>query len=129
MNILDSIYSWVKNLSFFAVLSTTVLQMVPDHGFQKYVRFFHGLLMVSMLILPILKITGKEEVFSEIYKSREYREQIEENNQKRQNLIEQIKILEKNSEETQNKEEGLTNERIEVEQIEIGKDGHTLLGE
>lgn len=158
MSIIDTIYTWVRNLSFFAVLSTAVLQMIPDHGFQKYVRFFTGLLMVSMLILPILQITGKKDIFTEIYESREYRDQIEESNEKRQNLMEQIKVLEKNMDETgqvKESEESLNaadikaanetsadkttakgeeksienNNRIEVEQIEIGKSGNSVLEE
>lgn len=94
MSIIDTVYNWVKNLAFFAILSTAVLQMIPDQGFQKYVRFFTGLLMVSMLILPIFKVTGKENIFTDIYKSREYREQLEENSKKSQELIEQITVLE-----------------------------------
>lgn len=126
LRIIETIYTWVRNLAFFAILSTAVLQMIPDHGFQKYVRFFTGLLMVSMLILPILQITGKKDIFTAIYESREYRDQVEENNEKRQKLMEQIKVLEKNTDETNNR---IQNKRIEVKQIEIGKSASSVLEE
>nr|WP_296091604.1 stage III sporulation protein AF [uncultured Dorea sp.] len=132
MSIIDTVYNWVKNLAFFAILSTAVLQMIPDQGFQKYVRFFTGLLMVSMLILPIFKVTGKENIFTDIYKSREYREQLEENSKKRQELIEQITVLEqknRTNEKDLENDDIEHNQRIEVERIEIRKDGNAVLEE
>ena len=132
MSIIDTVYNWVKNLAFFAILSTAVLQMIPDQGFQKYVRFFTGLLMVSMLILPIFKVTGKENIFTDIYKSREYREQLEENSKKSQVLIEQITVLEqknRTNEKDLENDDIEHNQRIEVERIEIRKDGNAVLEE
>nr|WP_296032880.1 stage III sporulation protein AF [uncultured Dorea sp.] len=132
MSIIDTVYNWVKNLAFFAILSTAVLQMIPDQGFQKYVRFFTGLLMVSMLILPIFKVTGKENIFTDIYKSREYREQLEENSKKSQELIEQITVLEqknRTNEKDLENDDIEHNQRIEVERIEIRKDGNAVLEE
>lgn len=130
MSIIDTVYNWVKNLAFFAILSTAVLQMIPDQGFQKYVRFFTGLLMVSMLILSIFKVTGKENIFTDIYKSREYREQLEENSKKSQELIEQITVLEqknRTNEKDLENDDIEHNQRIEVERIEIRKDGNAVL--
>ena len=132
MSIIDTVYNWVKNLAFFAILSTAVLQMIPDQGFQKYVRFFTGLLMVSMLILPIFKVTGKENIFTDIYKSREYREQLKENSKKSQELIEQITVLEqknRTNEKDLENDDIEHNQRIEVERIEIRKDGNAVLEE
>lgn len=132
MSIIDTVYNWVKNLAFFAILSTAVLQMIPDQEFQKYVRFFTGLLMVSMLILPIFKVTGKENIFTDIYKSREYREQLEENSKKSQELIEQITVLEqknRTNEKDLENDDIEHNQRIEVERIEIRKDGNAVLEE
>lgn len=132
MSIIDTVYNWVKNLAFFAILSTAVLQMIPDQGFKKYVRFFTGLLMVSMLILPIFKVTGKENIFTDIYKSREYREQLEENSKKSQELIEQITVLEqknRTNEKDLENDDIEHNQRIEVERIEIRKDGNAVLEE
>ena len=32
---MEMIYNWILKLSFFAVLGSVILQMIPDHGFQK----------------------------------------------------------------------------------------------
>ena len=45
---MEMIYNWILKLSFFAVLGSVILQMIPDHGFQKYVRFVLGLILAAM---------------------------------------------------------------------------------
>ena len=47
---MEMIYNWILKLSFFAVLGSVILQMIPDHGFQKYVRFVLGLILAAMLL-------------------------------------------------------------------------------
>lgn len=32
---MEMIYNWILKLSFFAVLGSVILQMIPDHGFQN----------------------------------------------------------------------------------------------
>ena len=49
---MEMIYNWILKLSFFAVLGSVILQMIPDHGFQKYVRFVLGLILAAMLVVP-----------------------------------------------------------------------------
>ena len=48
---MEFIYNWILKLSFFAVLGSMILQMLPDHGFQKYVRFVLGLILTAGGIL------------------------------------------------------------------------------
>ena len=55
---MEMIYNWILKLSFFAVLGSVILQMIPDHGFQKYVRFVLGLILAAMLVVPVLFITS-----------------------------------------------------------------------
>ena len=54
---MEFIYNWILKLSFFAVLGSMILQMLPDHGFQKYVRFVLGLILTAMLHLKKFIIT------------------------------------------------------------------------
>ncbi len=39
---MEIIYNWILKLSFFAVLGSMILQMLPDHGFQKICPFRSG---------------------------------------------------------------------------------------
>ena len=94
---MEFIYNWILKLSFFAVLGSMILQMLPDHGFQKYVRFVLGLILTAMLVVPVLELLDKRTAFEEV----------------------QEEILRIDG---QNDENTSQNRRIEVEQIEIGKE-------
>ena len=60
---MEMIYNWILKLSFFAVLGSVILQMIPDHGFQKYVRFLLGLILAAMLVVPVLELFDKRAGF------------------------------------------------------------------
>ena len=62
---MEFIYNWILKLSFFAVLGSMILQMLPDHGFQKYVRFVLGLILTAMLVVPVLDLLDKRTAFEE----------------------------------------------------------------
>ena len=64
---MEFIYNWIfKSYHFFAVLGSMILQMLPDHGFQKYVRFVLGLILTAMLVVPVLELLDKRTAFEEI---------------------------------------------------------------
>ena len=113
---MEFIYNWILKLSFFAVLGSMILQMLPDHGFQKYVRFVLGLILTAMLVVPVLELLDKRTAFEEIYHS-VYKIQVSELEEKSQKVQEEILRI-----DGQNDENTSQNRRIEVEQIEIGKE-------
>lgn len=53
---MEFVYGWVKNLVFFYILMTAILQLLPQSSYQKYVRFFCGLLLVVLLLSPVLEL-------------------------------------------------------------------------
>ena len=55
----EEIYSWIKNLAVFYILLTTVVHLVPDKKYERYVRLFMGLLLIFMLITPVFALLGK----------------------------------------------------------------------
>lgn len=61
----EEIYSWMKNLAFFYILLTTVLHLAPSGTYQRYIRFFMGLLLILMLTSPIFSILGRGEALVE----------------------------------------------------------------
>lgn len=78
------IYEWIENIAFYLVILVAVMQMIPQNSYQKYIRFFAGMILILMLIGPILRLFGMAEVQSEEYqnamreieKASEYMEQI-----------------------------------------------------
>ena len=121
---MEFIYNWILKLSFFAVLGSMILQMLPDHGFQKYVRFVLGLILTAMLVVPVLELLDKRTAFEEIYHNSVYKIQVSELEEKSQKVQEEILRI-----DGQNDENTSQNRRIEVEQIENGKESERNVSE
>lgn len=56
------IYNWVKNLVCFYLLLTVVQHLLPKKSYQKYVRFFSGMLLTILVVSPVLSLLGNEEL-------------------------------------------------------------------
>lgn len=57
----EEIYSWIKNLAVFYILLTTVIHLVPDKKYERYVRLFMGFLLIFMLCTPVFAFLGEGE--------------------------------------------------------------------
>ncbi len=68
----EELYTWIKNLAVFYILFTAILHLVPNGKYERYVRFFMGLLLIFMLSTPVFSLFGKSgeliESFQENYK-------------------------------------------------------------
>lgn len=62
---MQGIYDWIKNLVYFYILMTAVLHLLPKSNYQKYVRFFGGLLLVVLLVSPVLEFFRHPDVLLE----------------------------------------------------------------
>lgn len=67
------IYDWMENIAFYLVILVAVMQMIPQSSYQKYIRFFAGMILILMLAGPILKLFGMTE-----YQSSEYQNAVRE---------------------------------------------------
>ncbi len=61
----EELYQWIWNLAVFYILFTAVLHLVPDTKYEKYVRFFMGLLLIFMMSAPVFSLFGKGHEFME----------------------------------------------------------------
>ena len=55
----EELYLWIRNLAVFYIFFTAVLNLIPDQKYEKYVRFFMGLLLIFMMSTPIFSISWK----------------------------------------------------------------------
>lgn len=69
---IEAIYTWMKNIVFYLVIVTAVLEVLPGTTYQKYIRFFTGLVLMLLLLTPFLSLTGTGEAFAELYHGYEY---------------------------------------------------------
>ena len=44
------IYDWMENIAFYLVILVAVMQMIPQNSYQKYIRFFAGMILILMLL-------------------------------------------------------------------------------
>ena len=66
---LDYIYDWIENIAFYLVILVAVMQMIPQNSYQKYIRFFAGMILILMLAGPIVKLFGMTDFQSIEYQS------------------------------------------------------------
>lgn len=118
----DFLYQWIQNMAFYLVIVTALLQLLPGKGYKKYVQFFSGMVMILLMLTPLLKLTGIDKQFYELYHSREY-EMEKEEIEKQKDYFENLDILDflpdEYSQEGQKQEDG--QESIEVEEIQVGQ--------
>ncbi len=112
----DVVYEWIKNLAFYLVIVTAVLEILPGDSYKKYIRFFAGLVLILLTVTPFLRITGTLEIFQENYREHEselLRQEIMESRE----YFEQADVFDflQKEADTELKTE------IRVEEIEIGE--------
>lgn len=88
----EYLYEWLWNFVCYMILMTAFIQVLPNNSYQKYIRFFFGLIMILLLASPLFRILGMETKLDEIYQSSEYRDVVKEIEQ----MDEYLKEKEKN---------------------------------
>jgi stage III sporulation protein AF len=119
---LDALYEWIRNIAFYLVIVTVVLEAVPGDSYKKYIRFFTGLVLILLLITPLLKLTGTADTFYALYHNKEY-EQEKRMIEQQERYWEEIDLFDFLPEEYQGSEEEQETDDsgIEVEEIRIGE--------
>ena len=122
---LEEIYSWIQNISVYLIVTAAVMHAIPGKEYEKYVRFFSGLVLILLLFTPLLKLTGKETDFQSAYQSNEYeldREAVKEAEEwfEDESFLEFLPEEYTGGQRAYNGEEGQEG-GIEVEEIRIGE--------
>lgn len=50
-NMFTYLYDWMYQITFYLVIFTAALQLLPSGNYRKYVRFFVGLVLI-LLVTP-----------------------------------------------------------------------------
>lgn len=102
----EYLYEWLRNLSFYLVLVTAVIHVLPGGGYRKYIRFFTGLVLILMLLAPIFQLFDTKYRVEELYEGYDFTDEMKEIEEKMDTLDEEI--------------EAESDIKIEVEEIFIG---------
>ena len=122
----EAIYSWIKCLAIFYILLTMTMHLVPTEKYQRYVRFFMGLLLIVMLITPVLSVLEKAKALPESFSSLYQQEEKQRLTLDMENL--QKCLLEKGVEEQLDRNilETLQKKGIDVMKCEVHIEGELL---
>ena len=55
---------WVRNLAFYFIFLSVLMNVIPQGEKRKYIRFFMGLLLILVLIQPLLTAGQLEQILS-----------------------------------------------------------------
>ena len=64
---MEMIYNWILKLSFFAVLGSVILQMIPDHGLIREPHLKRFIMIVHIRFGPVnwkKKVRKFRKIFS-----------------------------------------------------------------
>lgn len=70
------IYQWIKTLAIFYILFSAMIHLVPDQKYERYIKFFMGLLLIYILCVPVFSLLGASEKLVENF-SLNYQDELE----------------------------------------------------
>lgn len=116
----EGIYEWLKDLAYYVILVTALFHMIPGEVYQKYIRFFTGLVMVVLLLSPVLWLFQEQDPLQlmECYEQGMKDLESWEAGQGKSGEQRQISIREISED---------LEDPIEVEEIKIGEEGTETL--
>ena len=53
---MDGIYSWVKSIVFFLVLTTILDNLVESTSYKKYINLISGMILIILVISPLFDL-------------------------------------------------------------------------
>lgn len=60
------IENYVKNICYYAIITSIIMNIFPDEKFTKYIRLFSGFILIMLLISPITKGLNREIDLSDL---------------------------------------------------------------
>lgn len=103
--------NYIQKMVIYTIFTSIIFQIIPKKQYEKYIRFYMGLLLLSLLFVPMFQLLGMDEKMEQLYQSYEnqwvHSENVEENKQilyqqYEENIGEELKsVLEKNGYEIQ----------------------------
>lgn len=122
----ESLYNWVRCLAVFYILLNMLLHLVPTEKYQRYVRFFMGLVLIVMLLTPVLSILRKTRELPGSFQMFYEQEEKDRLQKEMENL--QKTWLEKGCEQqiAKNIQENLQKDGIETQACEVHIEGELL---
>ena len=63
---MKAVENWVRDIVFYMIFVTMVMNLLPDPKYEKYLRLFAGAVMILLAFGPVLRITAMAGIFEKI---------------------------------------------------------------
>ena len=74
----EVLYDWVRNLVFYQILISIVMNLISQNVYVKYIRFFLGMLFIIIAMQPVLKAFRLAERMDVSYVHRMIEQELQE---------------------------------------------------
>ena len=64
---MKAVENWVRDIVFYMIFVTMVMNILPDPKYEKYLRLFAGAVMILLAFGPVLRITGMETAIAGMF--------------------------------------------------------------
>lgn len=55
---ITGIYQWIKNIAFYIILVTAIMNVIPNNNYKKYINLYTGIIMIILVLAPISRLLG-----------------------------------------------------------------------
>ena len=69
---LEEVYKWIQNIAVYLVVVTAMLHAVPGKDYERYIRFFSGVVLFVLIFMPCLIVFCMIESMGAIYIKKVY---------------------------------------------------------
>lgn len=66
---MESVYSWVKNIIYYMIFLSVVSNLLADSKYEKYIRFFAGMVLILLVVSPLTGKLRLDEQISSMFRS------------------------------------------------------------
>ena len=64
---MEGVFTWVKNIACFTILTTVIIHILPSNKYEKYLKLYLGLLLILLMISPFAKLFHLDKVMEEFF--------------------------------------------------------------
>ena len=75
---MEGIYTWVKNIVFYLIFLTVLMGLLPSGKYEKYIRFFAGMVLIMAALSPFLSGLRLEDQVAGYFEEFSFRNEAED---------------------------------------------------
>ncbi|MFT4107958.1 MAG: stage III sporulation protein AF [Lacrimispora sp.] len=50
---MENLFEWIRNIAYYLIFITVVSNLLPNKKYEKYIRFFAGMVLILLVLKPV----------------------------------------------------------------------------